>query len=132
MSRTDFIGDFLTVIRNAARAGKDKVTLPASNISIRIAELLKDEGFINQVKVFEEGKKRFVRIHLKYMAGNKAAIQGMRRISTPGCRRYVGFDEIPKVQGGLGIAIVSTSRGVMADRQAREIKMGGELLCTVW
>ena len=132
MPCTDFVGDFLTVVRNAARAKKDKVTAPASNLTAQIAEILKEEGFIDNVKVFAEGKKRFVRVHLKYMRGAKSAIQGLKRISRPGRRFYVGHEEIPRVQGGLGVAIVSTSRGILPDRKARQEKLGGELLCTVW
>ena len=132
MPCTDFVGDFLTVVRNAARAKKDKVTAPASNLTAQIAEILKEEGFIDNVKVFAEGKKRFVRVHLKYMRGAKSAIQGLKRISRPGRRFYVGHEEIPRVQGGLGVAIVSTSKGILPDRKARQEKLGGELLCTVW
>ena len=133
MSRYDFIGDFLTSIRNASKAHKDKLTAPASILTVRIAELLKEEGFVENVKPFNDGNKQFVRIHLKYLAGGKKpAIQGLKRISTPGLRRYVGCDEIPKVLGGLGVVIISTPKGVMTGKQAREAKAGGELLCTVW
>lgn len=133
MSRYDFIGDFLTSIRNASKAHKEKLTAPASVITIRIAELLKNEGFIENVKPFNDGNKSFVRIHLKYLSGGKkAAIQGLKRVSTPGLRRYVGYEEIPKVLGGFGVAILSTPKGVLTGRQAREAKAGGEILCTVW
>ncbi len=133
MSRYDFIGDFLTSIRNAAKANKEKVTAPASVITVRIAELLKQEGFVDNVKPFNDGNKNFVRIHLKYLpGGKKSAIQGLKRMSTPGLRRYVGYQEIPKVLGGFGIAILSTPKGVMTGKQAREAKAGGEILCTVW
>lgn len=133
MSCYDFIGDFLTAIRNASKARKDKVTIPSSVITVRIAELLKEEGFVENVKPFAEGNKNFVRVHLKYLSGGKSpAIQGLRRISKPGLRRYVGYQNIPKVLGGLGVAILSTPKGVMTDRQAREAKAGGEILCTVW
>lgn len=133
MSRYDFIGDFLTSIRNASKAHKDKVTVPASVLTVRIAELLKEEGFIENVKPFNDGNKHFARIHLKYLpGGKKAAIQGLKRISTPGLRRYVGYQEIPKVLGGLGVVIVSTPKGVLTGKQAREAKAGGEILCTVW
>jgi small subunit ribosomal protein S8 len=133
MSRYDFIGDFLTSIRNASKAHKDKVTAPASGITVRIAEILKEEGFIENVKPFNDGNKNFVRIHLKYLPGGKrTAIQGLRRISTPGLRRYVGFQEIPKVLGGLGVVILSTPKGVMTGRKAREAKVGGEILCMAW
>ena len=132
MPVTDFVGDFLTVIRNASRAHKDKVTAPASKMTVRIAELLKEEGFVDNVKPFSEDKKQFVRIHLKYMHGKRPAIQGLRRVSTPGRRRYVASEAIPRIQGGLGVAIVSTSKGIVTDREARKSKIGGELLCTVW
>lgn len=132
MPVTDFVGDFLTIIRNASKAHKDKVTMPASKMTVRIAEIFKEEGFIENVKPFTEDKKQFVRIHLKYMQGKKPAIQGIRRISKPGRRRYMGGAEIPRVQGGLGVAIVSTSQGLMTDRHARKGNVGGELLCTIW
>ncbi len=132
MSQNDFIGDFLTAIRNAARAHKEKLTMPASRITVRIAEILKEEGFIDNVKPFAEGKKNFVRVHLKYLKNKRSAIQGLRRISKPGSRNYVGYTEIPKVLGGLGVAILSTPQGLMTDRQARQVKAGGEILCTVW
>ena len=133
MSRYDFIGDFLTSIRNASKAHKEKVTAPASVLTVRIAELLKSEGFIENVKPFSDGNKNFVRIHLKYLpGGKKSAIQGLKRISTPGLRRYVGCDEIPKVLGGLGVVILSTPQGVLTGKKAREVKAGGEILCTVW
>lgn len=133
MSRIDFIADYLTAIRNAARAKKEKLTVPASVLTVRIAEILKEEGFIENVKPFSEGNKNFVRIHLKFLAGGKKpAIQGLRRISKPGLRHYVGYQDIPKVLGGLGVAILSTPKGVVSDRQARELKVGGEVLCTVW
>jgi len=132
MPRTDFIADFLTMIRNASKAGKDKVTSPSSRMALRIAEILKEEGFVDQVKPFAEGSKNYVRVHLKYIRGKKAAIQGIKKISKPGLRRYVNAESIPKVQGGLGIAIVSTSKGIVTDRHARQQKIGGELICTVW
>ncbi|MBI3306729.1 MAG: 30S ribosomal protein S8 [Candidatus Omnitrophica bacterium] len=132
MPCTDFIGDFLTVIRNASKARKEKVTAHASNMAIKIAEILKEEGFVENVKVFTEGKKRSIRLHLKYIHGRKPAIQGLQRISTPGRRWYVGSEEIPRVQGGLGVAIVSTSKGVLADAKARQMNLGGELICKVW
>jgi len=133
MSRYDFIGDFLTSIRNASKAHKEKVTIPASAITVRIAEILKEEGFIENVKPFNDGNKNFVRIHLKYLSGGKkTAIQGLKRVSTPGLRRYVGSQEIPKVLGGLGVVILSTPKGVMTGRKAHETKVGGEVLCTAW
>jgi len=133
MSRTDFIGDYITAIRNAARAKKEKLTIPSSILTVRLAEILKEEGFIENVKPFSEGNKNFVRIHLKFLpGGKKSAIQGLKRISKPGLRHYVGYQEIPKVLGGLGIACLSTRKGGVSDRQARELKVGGEVLCTVW
>lgn len=132
MPCTDFISDFLTVVRNASRAGKDKMTAAASNSTIRIAEILKEEGFIESAKLFTEGKKRFLRIHLKYLQGRKPAIQGIQRVSTPGLRVYVSSDRVPRIQGGLGVAIVSTSKGVMTDKKARQSHIGGELICKVW
>ena len=132
MPCTDFVADFLTVVRNASAAHKEKVTVPASNLTVKISEILKEEGFIENTKVFSEGNKRFVRIHLKYMRGKRPAIRGLARISKPGRRFYIAHDEIPRVQGGLGVAIVSTSRGVLTDREARKAKIGGEILCKVW
>lgn len=132
MPCTDPIADFLTVVRNASRAKKDKVTVPASNVTIKIGDILKNEGFIEQSKVFTEGKKRFLRIHMKYLRGKQPVIRGIRRISKPGIRIYSGYEKLPRVQGGLGVAIVSTSKGIISDREARQNKLGGELLCTVW
>ena len=131
MPVTDFVADFLTVVRNASRAKKEKLTAPASKTTVRIAEILKEEGFVESVKPFSEGPKKFVRIHLKYIR-KKPAIQGLKRISKPGRRVYIGSDAVPRVQGGLGVAIVSTSKGLLTDQQARKTKVGGELLCTVW
>lgn len=132
MPCTDFVADFLTILRNAAKAKKDKVNVAASNLTVRLAEILKEEGFVENVKSFTEGKKRFLRIHLKYMRGRKSAIQGITRVSKPGRRLYLAAEKLPKVQGGLGIAIISTSKGVITDRKARESKVGGEIICKVW
>ena len=132
MSSTDFIGDFLTRVRNASRAGQEKVTAPTSKLTLRIAEILKAEGFIETVKPFSEGNKHFLRIHLKYLRGKQGAIQGLQRVSRPGRRIYVGSGEIPRVVGGLGISVVSTSKGLLVDREARRARVGGELICKVW
>lgn len=133
MPATDFIADFLTVVRNASRARKEKVTARTSTFTGHIAEILKQEGFIDNYKVFEEDKKRMIRIHLKYLRGRRQpAIQGIQRISRPGRRIYVGCDEIPRVVGGLGISMVSTSKGILVDREARKARVGGELICKVW
>ena len=132
MSQSDFVGDFLTVLRNASQARLEKITTPSSKVAVKILEILEKEGFIQGSKVFEEGAKKFVRVHLKYVRGRKPAIQGIRRVSTPGLRRYIGVKKVPNVQGGFGVAIVSTSQGLMTDRQAREMNVGGEFICTVW
>lgn len=131
-SHTDFIADFLTQIRNASRAGKDKVTTRSSHLAARLAEILKEEGFIESYKPFSEGTKNFLRIHLKYLRGKQPAIQGIQRVSKPGRRIYVGCEEIPRVVGGLGISVVSTSRGILVDREAKLAQVGGELICKVW
>jgi small subunit ribosomal protein S8 len=132
MPVTDFVGDFLTVVRNASRARKDKVTARASGLTVRLAEILKEEGFIGNFKPFNEGNKRFVRIELRYLRGRQPAIQGLQRVSKPGRRIYIGSDKIPRVVGGLGVAVVSTSKGVLVDREARKAQVGGEYLCKVW
>ena len=133
MALTDPIADMLTIIRNASRAGKDVAEAKNSIVSENILKILKSEGFIENVKPFNDGNKNFVRIHLKYLpGGKKSAIQGLKRISTPGLRRYVGYQDIPKVLGGFGVAILSTPKGILTGRQAREAKAGGEFLCTVW
>ena len=129
---TDPIADFLTQIRNASRAGKANLTLPGSALTLKIAGILKQEGFIENFKLVEEGVKRLIRIHLKYVKGKQPVIQSVVRISKPGLRQYVNCQEIPRVLGGLGVAILSTSKGVMTDREARVQKVGGELLCKVW
>lgn len=128
----DSIGDFLTVIRNATKAGKEKLTVPSSNLKLKIAEILKKEGFIDTYKLIDQDKKQYMRIHLKYIQGKQPAIRAIHRVSTPGLRRYVGYKDVPKVLGGLGIAIVSTSRGVLTDKDARRERLGGEVLCKVW
>ena len=128
----DSTADFLTRIRNAMRAGKEKLTVPSSHLSVKIAEILKKEGFIDTYKVIEQDKKYFMRIHLRYIHGRQPAIRSIQRVSTPGLRRYVGHQDVPKVLGGLGIAILSTSRGVLTDKDARRERIGGEVLCKVW
>ena len=129
---TDFIADFLTQIRNAARAGKINITVPGSKLTGRIAEILQREGFVENFKLVEEGSKKMIRIHLKYVRGKQSAIQSLVRISKPGLRHYVASREVPRVLGGLGVAILSTSKGIMTDREARSAKIGGELICKVW
>lgn len=131
-SSTDFIADFLTVVRNASRAHKESVTARASNTAVHLAEILKNEGFIQNFKAFNEGNKRFIRMQLRYLRGRQPAIQGIQRVSRPGKRIYVGCEEIPRVRGGLGVAVISTSRGVLVDREARKSRAGGEFICKVW
>ena len=131
--QTDPIADFLTVIRNGVRARKERVTTRVSNITLKVTEILKREGFIDNFKVVEEDGKRFVRIHLRYMGVTKrAAIRSLKRISTPGIRYYVGAKKIPRVMGGLGISILSTPKGIVSDQEAREGNVGGEIICKVW
>ena len=129
---TDPIGDMLTRIRNGIMSRKDKVEMPASNLKERVAELLRDEGYVDSVTRSEGEKGSMLTVTLRYGTDNQSAIQTLRRVSRPGQRRYVGSDEIPKVRSGLGVSILSTSRGVISDRQARKLGVGGELLCEVW
>ncbi|MDC0683984.1 MULTISPECIES: 30S ribosomal protein S8 [Sorangium] len=129
---TDPIADMLTRIRNAALARHDRTEIPASRIKAAVAEILKSEGFIADVRETEgEGPKKLT-IVLKYGRDRQSAIDGVRRVSRPGRRVYVRHDRIPRVFSGLGISILSTSRGLMSDRDARRLKMGGELICEVW
>lgn len=128
---TDPISDMLARIRNAALAHHDRTDIPRSTIKERIAEILKAEGYIADFRVDESGFGT-ITVTLKYGRGRESAIAGLRRKSRPGRRVYVGYQDIPKVHNGLGVAIMSTSRGVMSDRAAREQKVGGEILCEVW
>jgi small subunit ribosomal protein S8 len=129
---TDTIADMLTRIRNASSAGHEKVDMPSSTLKAEIARILKEEGFVKNYKVVSENKKVILRVFLKYTPENEGVISGIERVSTPGRRVYVGSDEIPRVLNGLGISIVSTSKGVMTDRAARQANVGGEILCKVW
>lgn len=129
---TDSIADGLTTIRNAARANKKSVTLPVSKVMEALLKILLERGYIESFKVFQDKEKKFVRVHLKYKNGKEPAFQVLRRISKPGLRRYVGVDSIPRVLNGLGISILSTSKGIMSNRDARKQRVGGELLCEVW
>ncbi|PSM32439.1 30S ribosomal protein S8 [Haliangium sp. UPWRP_2] len=129
---TDPIGDMLTRIRNAMMARKENVTLPASNLKERVAEILRDEGYIQSVARGADDQGSTLTLGLRYSQDNQHAIQSMRRVSRPGQRIYVGHTAIPRVRSGLGVAILSTSRGVLTDRQARKLGVGGELLCEVW
>ncbi len=132
MVMTDPIADMLTRIRNANNAKHQQVTMPSSNIKKAIAAILLDEGYIKDVKYAEDDKQGIIEITLKYGEDNSKVISGLKRISKPGLRIYASKDEVPKVLNGLGIAIISTSRGIMTDKQARKINIGGEVLCYVW
>jgi small subunit ribosomal protein S8 len=129
---TDPVADMLTRIRNASSARHEKCLVPRSRLKIRIAEVLKEEGFIKDYLVHEDGPQGAITILLKYSADREPAISDIKRVSKPGLRRYVPTDSIPRVLNGMGIAILSTSKGVLVDREARKQKVGGELICTVW
>ena len=131
MSLTDPVADFLARIRNAIRARHQTLDVPASKLKTEIARILKEEGYISNYKTQEEEGKPVLRVYLMY-GGTEAAIRDLARISRPGCRVYIGRDEIKRVQGGLGISIMTTPKGVMTGRQARREGVGGELLCEVW
>ncbi len=129
---TDPIADFLTRIRNANTVYKDRVEVPASKMKKGLAEILKNEGFIRTYEVVDDGKQGILRLYLKYGPNKQKVITGLKRISKPGLRVYARKDEIPKVLGGLGIAIISTSKGLMTDKQARQEGLGGEVICYIW
>ena len=131
MHITDPVADMLTRIRNANAAKHDKVEVPASNMKKSIARILLEEGYIRNYQVLEDSPQGTIRITLKYNAGKERVITGLKRVSKPGLRVYAGADELPKVLKGLGIAIISTSRGVMTDKKARELHVGGEVLAFV-
>jgi small subunit ribosomal protein S8 len=132
MNLTDPVADFLTRIRNSIRARHQKLDVPASKLKAEIARILKEEGYIANYKATEEDGHKIIRVYLKYTATNEAVIRDLKRVSRPGCRVYVGRDEIRRVQGGLGICILTTPKGVMTGRQARRESVGGEILCEVW
>ncbi len=132
MQITDPVADMLTRIRNANSAKHDTVDVPASNLKKAIAQILLDEGYIKAFQVVEDGTQGIIRITLKYLAGKEKVISGLRRVSKPGLRVYAGADELPRVLKGLGIAIISTSKGVMSDKAARANHVGGEVLAFVW
>ena len=129
---TDPIADFLTRIRNANMVYMEKVEIPASKTKMALASILKDEGYIKDVEYIEDGKQGIIRLYLKYSGGRERVITGLKRISKPGLRVYAKKDELPKVLGGLGIAVISTSSGLMTDKNARKDGKGGEVLCYVW
>ena len=132
MSMTDPVADMLTRVRNANRALLERVDIPASRLKIEVAKLLKAEGFIRAYKLIDDRKQGILRVYLKYDDQNQPLIQRIERVSKPSRRVYAGQEELPKVQGGLGVAVVSTSKGVMTDRQARKLGVGGEVLCQIW
>jgi small subunit ribosomal protein S8 len=132
MNLTDPVADFLTRIRNSIRARHQKLDVPASKLKAEIARILKEEGYIANYKPVEENGQRVLRVYLKYGPNNEGVIRDLQRVSRPGCRVYLGRDEIRRVQGGLGISIMTTPKGVMTGRQARREGVGGEILCEVW
>ncbi|MEE1003622.1 MAG: 30S ribosomal protein S8 [Acutalibacteraceae bacterium] len=132
MQVTDIIADMLTRIRNANAAKHDSVDVPASNMKKAIAQILVDEGYVKSFSVIDDGKQGIIRIQLKYGANKTQVIQGLRRVSKPGLRIYTSVEDMPQVMRGLGIAILSTSKGIMTDKQARRENIGGEVLAFVW
>jgi small subunit ribosomal protein S8 len=132
MNMTDPIADMLTRIRNGVRAKLAKVDVPSSKLKVEIARILRDEGFISNYKAVEDDKQGVLRVYLKYGPGMERVITDVQRVSRPGCRIYCGKDAIPRVYGGLGINILSTSRGLMTGRTAARDGVGGEILCNVW
>jgi small subunit ribosomal protein S8 len=129
---TDPIADMLARIRNASMAEHEKLDVPASKLKVRVAEIMKEEGFIKNFRFIEDKKQGTLRIYLKYGPGGERVIAGMSRVSKPGRRLYVTADKIPSLLGGMGVAILTTSRGILTDREARKAKVGGEVLCYIW
>lgn len=132
MTMTDPVADMLTRIRNALRASHEVVNIPSSKLKINVAKVLKSEGYIKNFRIVSDGQYRYIRIFLKYDKDGSPVIEGLKRVSKPSCRVYVGRDRLPKVLNGYGINIVSTPKGVMTDEEARKAGVGGELLCAVW
>lgn len=132
MNMTDPVADMITRIRNSVRAKLPRVDIPSSKLKVEIARILKNEGYVSNFKVTEDGKQGMLRIYLKYGPGMERVITDVQRVSRPGCRIYCGKDRIPRVYGGLGINILSTSRGLMTGRAAAKEGVGGEIICNVW
>jgi small subunit ribosomal protein S8 len=132
MNMTDPVADMITRVRNGVRAKVPKVDMPSSKLKVEIARILKDEGYVVNFKVIEDEKQGVLRVYLKYGPGMERVITDLQRVSRPGCRIYCGKDQIPRVYGGLGINILSTSRGLMTGRTAAREGVGGEILCNVW
>ncbi|HEX9020401.1 MAG TPA: 30S ribosomal protein S8 [Nitrospirota bacterium] len=129
---TDPIADMLTRIRNANKAKHEKVDIPASKLKVEIAKILKDEGYVKNVKLVKDRRQGVIRVYLKYTDEELPVLQGLKRVSRPGCRVYAASAAVPKVMGGLGTTILSTPRGVLTGRQARKDNVGGEVICQVW
>lgn len=132
MSMTDPIADMLTRIRNASMAKLQKVDIPSSNLKVNLANVLKSEGFVKNFKVIADNKQGVLRVYLKYIDEKEPVIREIKRVSKPGSRVYVVSDKIPCVKNGMGVAILSTSKGILTDKVAREVGVGGEVICTVW
>ena len=132
MTMTDPIADMLTRIRNANTVGHETVEIPASKMKKAIAEILKEEGYITDFDVIEDDKQGMIKVTMKYGANNERVISGIKKISKPGLKVYAKANDVPKVLGGLGIAIISTSKGIVTDKEARKLGVGGEVICYVW
>ena len=132
MSMSDPLADFLTRIRNAGMVRYETVDVPMSNLKVGVAKVLREEGYIKDYQIIEDNKQGILRVELKYGPNNERVISGIRRVSKPGLRKYVKADDIPKVLSGLGISILSTSKGIIADHEARRLHIGGEILCEAW
>ena len=132
MVMTDPIADFLTRIRNANTVYHEKVEAPASRMKKAIADILKEEGFIKDCEYVADGKQGIIRVYMKYGGGKERVISGLKKISKPGLKVYARKDSLPKVLGGLGIAVISTSKGIMTDKKARQLGLGGEVICYIW
>jgi small subunit ribosomal protein S8 len=132
MQITDVIADMLTRIRNAGTAKHETVDVPASNVKNAIAQILVEEGYVKEVQTIDDGKQGVIRLFLKYTENKKPVISGIKRISKPGLRIYASKDELPKVLGGLGVAVISTSKGIMTDKKARKLGVGGEVMAYIW
>jgi small subunit ribosomal protein S8 len=129
---TDPIADMLTRIRNASKVKLEKVDIPSSRLKVEIAKILKEEGYVKNVKLVKDRRQGMIRVYLKYIDDDVPAIQGLKRISRPGCRVYVGAAAVPAVMGGLGVAIISTPKGLQTGKQAKKDHTGGEVLCHIW
>jgi small subunit ribosomal protein S8 len=132
MTMSDPIADYLTRVRNAVQAGKDRCDVPASKLKLELCKILQEEGFIRTFKVLEEGPQGTLRIYLRYSSEGEPAIHGLQRVSRPGLRVYRRVEKLPQVRGGIGVAVMSTSKGLMTDARARELRLGGEVMCRVW